>query len=126
MGILVDSSVLIAFFNEADHFHTEAKELLFKQTQQLVVHEYVVLETATVLMMRSGKANADSFLRIMLGNAAFTILHSKEESFLRTIEEFLGQKSKLSFVDLALLAHAEEYTLLTLDVTLQKAIKSKR
>jgi predicted nucleic acid-binding protein len=126
METLVDSNVLIAFFNEKDALHERAFKACSEITGQIVVHEYILLETATILLQKSGKEIADQFIVVMLGNAAFRIFPSSESLFFTTINCFRIQKTKnLSFVDAALLSLSSYYNVLTYDEALAKAIKAQ-
>ena len=123
---LIDSNVLIAFFHEDDALHEKAVKLMLAAPRPLIVHEYVVLETATILMLRAGKSLADAFIRTVLGNADFSMLHSTTPTFLLGIKNFIGSKTKqLSFADAALLALSPAYSVLTFDEALNRAIKKK-
>jgi predicted nucleic acid-binding protein len=123
---LMDSNVLVAFFNEDDSLHEKALKVTLAAPRPLIVHEYVVQETATILMLRAGKVLADAFILTVLGNADFSILHSTAPTFLLTIKNFIGSKTKqLSFTDSALLALSKQYSVLTFDDALNRAIKKK-
>lgn len=123
---LIDSNVLVAFFHEDDSLHEKALKATFATPRPLIIHEYVMLETATILMLRAGKALADTFIRTVLGNADFSILHSTTPTFLLAIKSFMGSKTKqLSFADAALLALSPAYSVLTFDDALNRAIKKK-
>jgi predicted nucleic acid-binding protein len=124
--ILIDSNVLVAFFHEDDSQHEKALKVTLAAPRPLIVHEYVVLETATILMLRAGKGIADTFIRTVLGNADFSLLHSTTPTFLLAMKSFIGHKTKqLSFVDAALLALSPAYSVLTFDEALNRAIKKK-
>src|SRR3989344_5333982 len=123
MAALIDSSVLVAYFNDEDALHGRARELLPSVARPLCIYEYVVLETATVLMTRASKSLADSFIRVVFGNADFQLIFSSEISFVVTTETFLASRSRLSFTDAALLALSREYDVVTFDKALERAIK---
>lgn len=125
MGTLVDSSVLVASKNQKDALHTRAVTALKNAELPLIVHEYVLLETATVLMIRANKTTADEFVRQMLGNAAFSILFSSQIPFFAAAKTFVTERGKLSFTDAALLSLSGLYPVLTFDDALTKAIKKK-
>ena len=122
----IDSSVLVGFFNEEDVLHQKALSLLESIEKPLLIHEYVALETTTLLMVRSGKPIADEFLRVLLGNADFKIVFSSEANFLLTSEVFAKNKTKLSFTDAALLELSSTYPVLTFDEALMRAIKKRK
>ncbi len=124
---LIDSSVLVAFFNEQDPLHGRALTTMLSAPRPLIIHEYIFLETATVLMSRADKKTADAFIHSMLTNADIKILHTSEAIFLLTIKAFTGNKTKqLSFADAALLALSKRYSILTFDDALNRAIKKQK
>ncbi|MDB5237602.1 MAG: hypothetical protein JWL88_704 [Parcubacteria group bacterium] len=125
MGTLVDSSVLVASRNNKDSLFNQAIEALRSAEKPLILHEYVVLETATVLMTRAGKPLADTFVNNVLGNADFQLLRSSEADFISTIEAFTQTRTKLSFTDVALLTLSSQYTILTFDKALERAIRKR-
>ncbi len=123
---IVDTSVLVASFNEKDALHKRAVKAMDECPKPFIIHEYVLLETATVLMSRVDKQAADAFLHNALTNADSTVLHSSIPTFLLAIKSFIGNKTKqLSFTDSALLALSKEYAILTFDDALNRAIKKK-
>ncbi|MEK7477116.1 MAG: PIN domain-containing protein [Candidatus Coatesbacteria bacterium] len=64
--ILLDTSAFYALANAGDPRHREATailEALRSAEERLVVHSYVVVETAALLQDRSGHATAARFLR---------------------------------------------------------------
>ncbi|MDB5265011.1 MAG: hypothetical protein JWN64_582 [Parcubacteria group bacterium] len=125
-GNFIDTSVLISFFNEKDSLHERAQLILREIQKPLLVHEYVVLETATVLMNRVGKSSADEFMRITLGNADFELHLSSEVGFLASAETFVQNQNKLSFVDTALLSLSGTSQIITFDEELNRAIKKRK
>lgn len=124
MEILVDTNVLVSAFNTKDSLHEKAVRIMDECPKPFVLHEYVVLETTTVLMNRASKAVADAFLKSTFDSADSWILYSNQSAFLDVSEAFL--KHKLSFADAALLALSDEYNVLTFDKALQKAIQAKK
>ncbi len=125
MATLVDSSVLVAAKNKNDTLHDRAVEALAKAELPLIVHEYVVLETATVLLNRASKDVAETFIQQVLKNASFSLLFSSQLSFLAAASSFIKSTSKLAFTDATLLALSDIHTVLTFDETLAKAIKKR-
>jgi predicted nucleic acid-binding protein len=123
---LVDSSVLVAFYSEEDSLHERAKKALFSAERPFVVHEYIAIETITVLMQQLGKAAADIFVDTLLHNADYEMLYMFDTGFIFAASEFRKVKTKqLSFADSALLSLAEGYTVLTFDEALNRALKKK-
>ncbi len=123
----IDTSLLVAYFNESDSLHAKAHKAISSITRPLLVHEYVLLESATVLMSRETKELADVFVKIMLTNADFRLIYSDKYFLQESAESFLESKTKqISFVDAALLALSDGYPILTFDNSLQKAIEKRK
>jgi predicted nucleic acid-binding protein len=124
--VLIDSNVLFAAFSADDSLNKRAIKAMAECPKPFIIHEYVVLETATILMLRASKALADAFINTVLKNADFSILDSSSPTFLLAIKGFLSNKTKqLSFTDAALLALSPKYSILTFDDALNRAIKKK-
>ncbi len=127
METLVDTSVLVAAFSNSDSLHEQGVKALTDCRQPLIIHEYVLLESATVLMSRVSKQVSDTFLTSIITSASVQILYSSPTHFFGTLHSFLGSKTKqLSFVDAALLSLADQYQVLTFDDALQRAITKKK
>jgi predicted nucleic acid-binding protein len=123
---LVDTNVLVAFYNETDALHEKAQKGLGLTEKPLFVHEYVAIESINVLMSRVSKAAADDLIDTFLNNADYELILSSENTFLTTSNEFTQGKSKqLSFVDSCLLTLSNEYEVLTFDDALNRAIKKR-
>lgn len=121
----IDTNVFVALFNDKDSLHEKAKKALAETARPYLVHEYVVLETATVLMARVNKQTADVFLQGVVENTDFQLVLSTRDSFMGTIKTFLSGKSRLSFTDVALLSLSDQQPVVTFDDTLMKAIKRR-
>ena len=125
--ILLDTSYLVALFNQSDSQHVKAKEIQRKLAgQKLAVSEYVILELSTILAMRGDIQDARQ--------AITSLLESEEVRFIPcgsffsvTLETMLSQKKfKLSFVDcsvLVLLETGEAEKLVSFDAELKAAAK---
>jgi len=121
-GRFIDASVLVAAFVVDDGLHERALKELALVPRPFLIHEYVALETATVLGMRYGKDIADTFMEAVLHNADFELVPSSVAFFRETAGVFIENK-KLSFTDAALLALSSEYQVVTFDEALGRAIK---
>ncbi len=124
-GSYIDSSVLVGFFNEKDSLHKKAQTVMQAANKPLLIHEYIALETASVLLVRAGKVTADAFLKQVLNNTNFNYVISDEVSFLEAAELFMRNKSKLSFIDIKLLVLSRTNEVITFDDALARAIKKK-
>ena len=111
--VVLDSSFLVGYFNTRDVHHAAAAramvQLVGGQWGQALLLEYVLLEVATVLLVRCGHAAA--------ADAASRLLQSREvdfvpcsDFFLETLATFRGQKSgRLSFADAAIVTVARSH-----------------
>jgi len=64
MNLFTDSSAWVAFYDDQDKYHAQARlafQGLAKQAIVFVVTEYIVAETATLLLYRAGHARAVRF-----------------------------------------------------------------
>lgn len=124
---ILDANVWIAYFNEADALHDRAAHLVNQHAgHQLGLPEYVILEVATILAIKSSKKTADTFLAYVLDNQDVTVLYAHQELFAETVTVFRDQRTAaLSFVDAALVALGRDHTVITFDKALAKALKSK-
>ncbi|TSC83844.1 MAG: hypothetical protein G01um101417_411 [Parcubacteria group bacterium Gr01-1014_17] len=53
--VVLDSSVILAFYNEIDHFHLESLQVAEKLGQVTsIIHPYVIQEVSTLLTYRLG------------------------------------------------------------------------
>lgn len=124
MATLVDTSVLVAALHTSDSLHEKAITALAEVEKPLLIHEYVALETATVLMIRAGKPKADAFLASVLAYEDFELLYSSETLFSATATAFMAKNHKLSFADSALVSLSGTYEVLTFDKALIRALKA--
>ncbi len=123
---IFDSNFWIAYFDKNDSQHKKAA-VIFEREPIFFITEYCILETASILSRKSGKANAEVFLDNVFENDAITILYSHQGFFAGTVESFRKNKNKnLSFVDISLLYLSSKYEVITFDKELEKAIKKMR
>jgi predicted nucleic acid-binding protein len=96
--IVLDTSFLVAFFNEDDSFHFKAvseMKNLEKETQ--LISDYVINETATVLNYKAGLEKAVAFIEGVKNKENIELYYSNENDFESTAGIFKRQKRKLSF-----------------------------
>ncbi len=114
-SFVIDSSVLVAFYDDRDIHHTDALIVMKEiQGRNVFVHSYVVQEVATILCYRFGSLLARRFLEDVVNSENVTIPWTdvKEE-----IEFFNNLNKKISFTDtsLILLSKKKGIPLLTFD-----------
>ena len=104
--IVLDSSFLIAFYNESDAHHQTASGLMQRflaaEWGKGLLLEYVFLEVVTVLMLRLDLSAATHAGRILLDAEELEFVPCSD-LFLETLDCFSRQTgTRLSFVDAAL------------------------
>jgi predicted nucleic acid-binding protein len=104
--ILLDSSVILAFFNEEDMFHDKSVEL-FKEYEKhgrsLAVSDYILNECLTVMLRRTNLKKSKDMLDSILNYDNLELFHLNDDGFMATIEEFKNQNDGLSFIDCSIL-----------------------
>lgn len=111
-AVVLDTSVLVAYFNTRDVHHAEAARIMVQivtgRWGRALLLEYVVLELATVLMARRSVEVATKAVDALLGAAEVDFVPCSGR-FVRTLEAFGAQRSgTLSFADAAIIATARE------------------
>lgn len=125
--IIFDSSVWVAFFNDKDSQHKKAREAVSLAGGFTVLPEYIVTETASVLLVRVNKESSEEFLEAITGNPSVKILLSDGELFWGVLTLFREKENKkLSFVDASLLFLSSKYEVVSFDKELEKSIKKRR
>jgi predicted nucleic acid-binding protein len=122
---VVDSSLFVAFYYEGDSYHTDAVDIM--QTidgADLIVHPYIIQETATVLTYKFGPKTAKNFLDDITNSKNIRI---SLVDVVSDIQSFLEIKKKVSFADSTLVSLAKRTgaNLITFDkqmIALFKAI----
>lgn len=110
-GVLVlDSSFLVALANERDVHHAAARKLQEQvergSWKSASLHEYVFLESVTVLLARRGHDLAVRFGQALLESREVELVLASD-SFAQTWETFRDEaRGGLSFTDAALVALA--------------------
>lgn len=120
---VIDSSVFVAFYREVDSQHEDAIRVMQEISGfTLIVHPYVIQETATVLTYGCGVAVAKQFLSD-IGNASNIIIPAIDIQ--HDARLFMASGAKLSFTDVALIGLAKEMgtSLVTFDKQMLKLIR---
>ncbi|MEK7200743.1 MAG: PIN domain-containing protein [Patescibacteria group bacterium] len=121
---IIDSSFLIAFYNEEDNQHTEALKIIDKLSDKFVLlHPYVVEEVATVLTYKSDVSTTKKFLDNVVNseNVTIPLVNIKEE-----IKFFLKLNKRISFTDSTLIKLSKEKNIpiLTFDKQIISILKT--
>lgn len=124
--VVVDSSVILAYYNEIDDFHAEAVKAANRLEQAIaIVHPYVIQEVVTLLTYRRGVEGARQFLED-IRNADNILVPAVDAE--KDMLYFLQVNRKISFTDVALVRLAKEMnaSLLTFDRQILSLLKDMR
>ena len=103
---VIDSSVFVAFYRDIDALHRDALRVMQELSSDvLIVHPYVIQETATVLTYGVGLPVAKKFLTDITtaSNIIIPPLNIQQD-----IKLFSYSRAKLSFTDVVLIGLAKE------------------
>jgi predicted nucleic acid-binding protein len=122
-GVIFDSNVWIAYFHSTDAHHTKATALVEKyRDNPVIITEYVLLEIATLLKQKIGPAKTRAIITTVLQTDGVELLPSSN-FFTTSLAAFQNLNEKyLSFVDVSLLVLSNDFTVVTFDTQLHKAI----
>jgi predicted nucleic acid-binding protein len=125
MTVILDTSVWISLFRESDINHDKAKRVIIKESKnkEQIMPDLIFYETITVLRNKSTIEKSILFMDFAKDNNDITIKLFYENN--RDIAKLAYDQgfSKLSYVDLLLLYLSKQYTIVTFDKELSKAIE---
>lgn len=102
---IVDSSIFVAFYRDVDSQHADAIRVMQEISgSTLIVHPYVIQETATVLAYRASLKVAKEFLADVM-SAANVVIPAVDVRY--DMGRFMDVKKKISFTDVALIELAK-------------------
>jgi predicted nucleic acid-binding protein len=124
--VLLDSSVIIAYFRENERDHKRA-EKIFDENRELRIPDFVLSEVLTVLKIRESMGKMVQALEFLINSEGIEIFYTDEDMFDSALGHFAANKNALSFVDTVLLkiSEAQKTPLMTFDKELAK-IASRR
>ncbi|MBI3458940.1 PIN domain-containing protein [Candidatus Azambacteria bacterium] len=121
--VILDSNIWIALLNTNDSNHQKAVKIFKGISKSIILPEYVLLETVTILCQEVDKRTADEFIKYTANNKDIEIYGSSVTLLHQITNFYLSQKNeKLSFVDYSLLYFSQKMRVETLDVNLKKEI----
>lgn len=124
--IILDSNVWVALFNEEDSLAEQARKVLQQNAPGILLPEYILIETCSVLKKRKHHQVAIQFLDRVLNNADIKFFYSSASLLKETVSLFSSQNlTNLSFIDVSLLFLSQYYTVITFDKKLESAIKKQ-
>lgn len=125
--IILDSNIWIAQASKKDSQHEKALKLIAGLNDLILIPEYVMIETCTVLSQRAGKSSADAFIDATIGSAWVQFLYTNQTLFAETLQTFRTLQTKhLSFIDVALFCLSRTHNVLTFDKHLARAIAADK
>ena len=116
--LLVDSSVWVALFLDADTNHKKAAEIFDAITHRVYVPYIVLAEVATTLAYKHSKPQADGFLRYVSSDERFSLVDNRHAA---DVPAFLNFTEKISFADVAIIQAAISFEAIL--VTFDKQMK---
>lgn len=124
--ILVDSNLIIAYFRPNEGTHKAACRFI-DALESFAIHDYVLLEVSTVLQLREGHDTAKQAIDFLQNTNGLKFLRLSQEELEMTLDLFLKQKERISFIDasLLILSSERELTLASLDQDLIKCGKKR-
>ena len=123
---LIDSNLIIAYFRPKEDKHEAACKFI-DSLESFAIHDYVLLEVSTVLQLREGHDTAKQAIDFLQNTDGLKFLRLSQEELEMTLDLFLKQQEKISFIDasLLILSRERELTLATLDQDLIKCGKKR-
>ncbi|MFH2105803.1 MAG: PIN domain-containing protein [Candidatus Micrarchaeota archaeon] len=124
--MILDSSFLISFYDKDDSNHEKAISMMKNYVdRKFLLSEYVIGETATVLLYKNGLEASKAFLETVQQAENFRIIFVSEDDFGKIIDIYKKQKHQLSFIDASLvyLARTTGSELISFDEDLLKEVK---
>lgn len=124
MDVLLDSSVWIALFLDADTQHDRAARFFASLSSKIYVSDLVLNEVATVLTYKHSKAQADKFLEFLEANKDIVWLESARTE---DTEFFRNIPNRISFTDTVLLRLSKVFKikLVTYDTQLARLCRQQ-
>lgn len=110
--IVLDTSLIISFFDEEDVLHQKAVKIFEefeKEGKQLLLTDYVLNEAVSVTLRKGGLDKSKELLEFLLEYKNMEIFHVDADGFMEVINIFKEQKDNLSFIDCSLLWLAQAY-----------------
>lgn len=124
-GIILDSSVWIAYLHEEDSQYEKAIKTVDLLTDPVIVPVDVLSEVGTILKSKGREDLAKRFVNEVVSGPSMPLLVQDEDAVRRVANTFLSRSGdKLSFTDTALLVLSEKYRIITFDKHLQKSDRS--
>lgn len=125
--MLVDSSVIIAAFRKKELDHYKAQAILTSLSEYIIL-DVVLAEIATVLKIRESYEFSSTCIQYVLKSNETKIMYTTAKEYQESLDYFLANNNKLSFVDTILLKKSlkTNMDLATFDKNLQKTLHQEK
>ena len=116
---VLDSSVWVALFLDADTNHKKAAEIFDAIPRRVYVPYVVLSEVATTLAYKHSKQQADKFLQFVTEDERCSLIDNRHTT---DVPAFLTYTQRISFADIAIIESAVSFeaTLITFDKQMKK------
>lgn len=105
--IILDSSVIIAYFRKDEAHHEKAEEI-FNTHENLIIPGVIVGEALSILKMKEGLKVAEDCAYFLENSVGIRIVMTEETTFQSAMRFFISKKNNLSFIDTMLLNYAKQ------------------
>ena len=121
--IILDSSIIVAFFRPLEELHETARKVI-ETSEHCIIPDHVLAESLTVIKIRKGFEVAKNCSLFLTYNERFTIRPTSLLEFQNTLQFFTGAKNNLSFIDTLLLTLSQQEVIpvATFDQDLRQAL----
>lgn len=121
--IILDSSVIVAFFRPLETLHENAKNVI-NSADHCMIPDYVLAESLTIIKIKKGFEAMKNCGYFLVNNEHFTIRTTTSLEFQNTLQFFTEHENNLSFVDtlLVILNQQEQVPVETFDKDLQREL----
>jgi predicted nucleic acid-binding protein len=120
-ALIIDTSVWISYFDEDDSNHKVARDTLDKESAQVRVPEYILLEVVTVLRLKKLNDVAEKFIRLATNPNVYLPAGTLGLEIAKVYND--KKFTKLSFVDTGLALLSKEYRVITFDKDLKNVLR---
>ena len=78
---ILDTNIWVALFNDQDSLHSKATKIFDLMEDEIIITEYIFIETVNVLQMRAGKDVANKFIDVSTNNSQVSMIYSTSSFF---------------------------------------------
>ena len=114
--MLLDSNIIVAFFNEKDTLNNKAS-IVLQAIDKWIIPQQILFEAITVLELRTDKGLAKRALLTLISDEKVEVIEAHQDDIEKCYHLFLNQKGSLTLYDMLLFAvsKSEEIPFLSFD-----------